>query len=280
MQKFFFFIAVIMLLSLTILFAAACIPRISENDDDDDDNDDNDNDTVEEKSLHGCVLDFQTRQGVLGATVTILNNDTGAETKIKGTTDGADGCFSLDGIDGSIEYVGLKITADDCVDSFHYHIKNGAENEDFLLLGNQSKVLFELCIERTIDPDKAMIAGGLFWGDSNEKNPTGCQQVSFNPGQGEVFYFGLDDLPLLSRDFPGDPTGTAADNGHGTNPANGLFIIVNESPGPVIAFATVNGKTKTVLTPDARPNSISFADIHFTSADFPLKDATPDWCTE
>ena len=273
---------ILMIAVLSLAFAAIWVGCESDDDGDStDDEDDNDDDpSVGDKGeIHGCVHDFSTKTGVLDAKVTILNNDTGEETDIVVTTKETDGCITID-VGTEVDFVGVKVSHGDYVDTIQYNFENGIKNEEFLAVSNITKSAIEQILGVTLDTSLGNAAGAIYWGDPTDENPIGCQSVEFDPGDGETHYFGLDYLPALYRDFPGEPTGGAADNGFGTNPANGYYVSVNETPGAVSASVTVNGITKTNVIPNLPANSMAIANIYFNEDDFEQSQATPEWCTE
>ena len=276
---------ILMIAIVSVAFGSVWLGCASDDDgDSSDDNDDDDPSVGDKGSISGCVHDFATKSGVIGAKVTILNNDTGAETDISVTTKDTDGCVTIDGLGTDADFVGVKVTAEDNVDTLQYHFDNGIKDEEFLLVSDGTKTLIELALGVTMDPLYGHAAGSLYWGDPTDENPIGCQAVEFDPGNGDTHYFGLDGLPALYRDFPGDPTDTAADNGYGTNKDNGYFVSVNESPGMVTVSTTVNGTTKTNVIPNLPANSVAIANIYFSKEEFPADTyptgLTPEWCTE
>jgi hypothetical protein len=98
-----------------------------------------------------------------------------------------------------------------------------------------------------------------------------------DPGDGEVHYFGYDDLPTTARDVEGAKN---TESGKGVNPANGFFVSINETPGQVTTSSTVGGFTKTVDIPYLPADSVTIGNIYFTPGEEFDENPTPEWCTE
>jgi hypothetical protein len=91
----------------------------------------------------------------------------------------------------------------------------------------------------TLNPDLADIAGAIYWKDaSGVEQPVGCATVAIDDGQGEIRYFGSNNLPTTNVALPSAPN---LEVRTATNPLNGRFFITGVSLKPHTVTAMVNG---------------------------------------
>lgn len=293
-----FLMALIFALSLSIVWLGCDEGGDDDDDDGGGDGGDDDDDTPDigdPGKISGCVHDFQTGQPVQGATVQVLDNETGAPYEGQSAeSPSGDGCVSFEGFDTNSDFVGIKVTRSDYKDTYQFYFANGSENEEFLLVSENTASLVALSLGVTLDPEKAFAAGAVYWGSQTNENPLGCARVTFDPpNPGNIHYFGTDKLPTPLRDIVGD----APSNGEGTNPCCGkenpfaYYVSMNQDigTGSVTMTATVFDEeddeggageySESVVLPQMYADSVSISNIYFTEADYPT-DPTPDWCTE
>jgi hypothetical protein len=185
--------------------------------------------------FRGKLIDFQTKAGIAGAKVYILNNDTGepldgyADPFTSGADDGGTaevdeaGFVDID-FDGTVgttgELLGFKVVMDGQKDTYQYHLPANTKGGDAgsrdtlwsvsVLTYNVAPPLAGL----TVDPEKSIMAGGVYFeltdinGDGElDEQAVGCS-IAYVPSQDAAFnaanvrYFGASGLPttLTERD--------------------------------------------------------------------------------
>ncbi|MBZ0272348.1 hypothetical protein K8I61_09945 [bacterium] len=293
-------------LSLVAMIAAlftmsALLVACGDDDDDDDDGGDDDDDddddvgTGEPGTLSGFVHDFQTKQPVAGALVEVLNDETGEpfDPPIEATSPSGDAKVSFDIPEGH-DQVGIRVSKEGATDTVQFHFDVGLANEEFLLIANATRELVALSLGIELDLTKAVMAGGVYYGDPIDEDAIGCAEVSFDPDDGQnVFYFGPDALPTAARNVTGD---TPA-NGQGTNPgydgkgqAISYYVSLNKEIDSNITLTgrvyddegtgTVeNSVEETGLMPRLYPNTASIANVYYSRDDYDSNPTRP-WCTQ
>jgi hypothetical protein len=236
MTKKFWILMLALIMGLAVAFACG-----GGGDDDDDDDDDGPG-MGDPGVLHGFVRDFQTKVEVNNAFVEAIDDEFGLPfSPAITTTTGPDGEVSFD-IPAGNKMVGIRVTKEGSMDTIQFHFDVGLANEEFLLINHGTRDLMLLSLGLDMIEGKAVVAGGVYWGEPIDENPIGCSMVSFDPDDGqEVYYFGPDALPNAARTVDGDtPT-----NGQGTLDASAqadghalsYYVSLNKDP---VANVTLN----------------------------------------
>lgn len=291
-----FLLTVVLAMSMTIAWVGCGDDDDDDDDSSADDDDDNGPDVGDKGKISGCIHDFQSGQGLLGATIELVNNDTGESLGITKTTTTSDGCVELTGISTDLDFVGVKVTKDGYKDTYQFYFDNGITGEEFLAVAESTATLVAAALNIAIEDGQGFAAGGLYWGDPTEENPIGCAKIEFDQPSDGVFYFFTDKLPNLSRNI----TGNAPSDGEGTNPAGdldqaySLYVSVNQDPGPTTATATIydieddeagTGSTlqESIYLPMVAADAVCIANIYFPKGSGEGEydsNPTPAWCTE
>lgn len=272
---------VFLTLLIALVLALGLVIMIGCGDDDDDDDDDSggdDDDDGGADSLNARVVDFQNQDLALqGVLVQALDNQTGEpfDPAIE-VTSPSDGWVTLTGIPAGVEQIAVRCSRSNYMDTVQYNFDVGATGEEFLVIAHDTRDIVTGTLDVTLDPTKAMGAGGVYWGNALDENPVGCAEVTSDPAVDEIFYFNLSLLPTRDRTIstPGSPA-----NGEGINPENGYFVALNMDIGTATFTATSGDASETVFSPRLFANSVVISNIYFPFNDY---DDNPqeNWCTE
>jgi len=184
------------------------------------------------QKFRGKLIDFQTKAGIAGAKVYLLNNDSGevlagyADPITSGADDGgtADvdeaGFVDIDSpgtVGTTVELLGCKVVMDGQKDTYQYHLPAATKEGNRDTLWSVSQLTYNVApplAGLTVDPEKSIMAGGIYFeltdinadGELDEQ-AVGCskayvpsEDAAFN--QANVRYFGASGLPttLTERD--------------------------------------------------------------------------------
>ena len=292
MKKYFSYILLflsICIFSVGLIYFVACSENASSSSGDDD--------TGPGQGAPGTisayVRDFQTKTEVQGASVELVNDETGdlLGENYKQTS-GSDGLVSFNNIPSDMEKIGVKVTKEGNKDTYEFHFNVGVTNEEFLLVSQSTVDFVSLGLGITIDPTLSVVAGGVYWWDSDNENPVGCAVVTVDPPAQHVYYFGPDALPTSARDI----SGSWPANGQGTNPGvdtKGHAISYFMSPNQPLGEGTVTISAKAGADtaggeppnlaqtgiPKLSANSVCISNVYYSKDIYPTN-PTPSWCTQ
>ncbi|MBZ0273775.1 hypothetical protein K8I61_17180 [bacterium] len=265
-------------------------------DDDDDAGDDDagDDDTTGPTTLSGIVVDYWTKDPIEEALVEVLNDSTGDPF--------VPSIEEVSGENGEVEFdipagnakVAIRVSRPGAVHTVQFHMESGRSDATFLLVEDATLELLALSVGVSVLDGKAIVLGGIFYGDADDKDAIGCAEANLFPDDGRsVFYFGPDALPTTSRSV----TGGSPSNGQGTNPD---YSASNE---PLSLFVSLNNDVEENLVLEGRVyedegdgtlddsvavsadlprlfmDTISIVDAYFSRSNF-SKNPTRAWCTQ
>lgn len=223
----------------------------------------------------GQLVDFQSKVGMEGVDVTVLDNDTGEPldpVRFPPFKSGVNGLIDLPLDPGML--VAFKANGKDksgiwtFKDSFQYNIPSDALNKRLYVVNVITYTQAPKTAGIVVDPKKGILAGTVYW--KNEAAGTeefvGCVTIEALPAdgsstepQGEVRYFSPDTdmpTPLTKATFT-----TAGDEG------TSRYIVANLPVGQYRIVASIDG---TVVNDDivlrAAPDSIAISNIYLEGA--------------
>jgi hypothetical protein len=229
----------------------------------------------------GQLVDFQSKVGMEGVDVTVLDNDTGEPldpVRFPTFKTGANGLIDLPLDPGML--VAFKANGKDksgiwtFKDSFQYNIPSDALNKRLYVVNVITYTQAPKTAGITVDPTKGILAGTVYWKNDAEGTEefVGCVTIEALPAdgssttpQGEVRYFSPDTdmpTPLTKATFT-----TSGDEG------TSRYIIANLPVGQYRIVASIDG---TVVNDDivlrAAPDSIAISNIYLEGATNPTPD--------
>ncbi len=225
-RKQWFVMMMVLLCSLTLIFAGCG------GDDDDDDNNNNNNgdddvevtentgDEVQLCDFMGLVRDFAQPQFLEGMTVYILDNDTGQKlADYEGKVTAADGSYEFNQIPcGKYGFLveGNKDIENKTVDTYQFEIQADAQDEIIWSVDELTYGAAPAMAGVTLEAGKGIAAGAVYWVDEEETElPVGCATVTTDPASTDIRYFSDDQLP------------TTLDVQAGINTLNGFYLAPN-----------------------------------------------------
>ncbi len=219
----------------------------------------------------GQLVDFQSKVGMEGVDVTVLDNETGAPldlVRFPTFKSGADGLIDLPLDPGMM--VAFKANGKDksgiwtFKDSFQYNIPSDALNKRLYAVNIITYTQAPKTAGIIVDPKMGILAGTVYWKNLAEDNEefVGCVTIealvadgSSTTPMGEVRYFSPDTdmpTPLTKATFT-----TTGDEG------TSRYIIANLPVGQYQIVASIDG---TVVNDDivlrAAPDSIAISNIY------------------
>jgi hypothetical protein len=203
-----------------------------------------DDTAVADKTFTGILIDFKSKQQIAGATVTVLDNDTGEPLKdadgvVMETTSGAAGEVTFT-FPGSLDKVGFLAVLDGQKDTYQFQLPADGVEETLWTVDTQTYVGAPALAGVAQDSALGVLAGGIYYmNPEGEEEAIGCATADTDPAGGEVRYFGASGLP------------TTLDKQPSINPAVPYYLIANI---PV-------GKT-TIKAFDSEGNEIGDTFIH------------------
>lgn len=182
------------------------------------------------KQFSGILIDFQTRKGLAGAKLYVLDNATGKETGEVLTSSGAetpatddDGIVTAE-FDGAIDKVGFVARLEGQKDTYQLHLPADGQNETLWSVSNGTYVAAPALAGISIDPTKGILAGGLYFRDAaGEEEGVGCGTIRVLEGVGDPDTFAEANIRYMNS--AGLPTTLA--NQDSINPEVPFFIIGN-----------------------------------------------------
>jgi len=185
---------------------------------------------VAKKQFSGILIDFQTRKGLAGAKLYVLDNATGKETGEVLTSSGADTpATDDDGIvtaefDGALDKVGFVARLEGQKDTYQLHLPADGQNETLWSVSNGTYVAAPALAGISIDSTKGILAGGLYFRDAaGEEEGVGCGKIRVLEGVGDPETFAEANVRYMNS--AGLPTTLA--NQDSINPEVPFFIIGN-----------------------------------------------------
>ena len=210
-------------------------------------------------TFQGILTGFGTDQPVAGATVELLNNDTGAGT---GTTtiSGENGEVSLELETGM--KVGFKATLANYKETYQFNISAEAQDETVWIVPESIYNMSLGLAGLQVQAGKGTVAGAVYFVNaSNEEEPVGCATVESDPETEDIRYFGDNDLP------------TTLEKQAETYPGNGYFLVSNLDEGQTTVKALVGAEEVGTVDIFTMKDSICISNIYVTT------DTNPG-CTE
>lgn len=199
---------------------------------------------VADKSFTGILIDFKSKTQIAGATVTVLDNDTGEPMKdaagvVMETTSGAAGEVAFT-FPGTLDKVGFLAVLDGQKDTYQFQLPADGVEETLWSVDTQTYVGAPALAGVAQEATLGVLAGGIYYVNADgEEEAIGCATADTDPAGGEVRYFGASGLP------------TTLDKQPSVNPAIPYYLIANI---PV-------GKT-TIKAFDSEGNEIGDTFIH------------------
>ncbi len=175
---------------------------------------------------------------VPGIELIVLNNGTGDETDLKATTDSSGWVsFKEEILDEAVEdedgdlvvgfrAKGAKVGGAMYKDTYQFNIDAAVLDERLWVVDESTYLGAPLMAGVTLEPGKAVLAGGIYWVDSEEiECHVGCATAKIYPESGDVRYFGDNGMPTTIESRPT------------TNPLVAYYLVANIEPGPTVARA-------------------------------------------
>ncbi|MBN1654922.1 MAG: hypothetical protein JXA30_14225 [Deltaproteobacteria bacterium] len=127
------------------------------------------------------------------------------------------------------------------IDTYQFNIDSNEKNETLWVVATSSVQMAPTLANVILNPDKATAAGAIYWINpaTLEEEPVGCATVRIDATEGEIRYFGSNNLPTT------DTARADAQNQEvrtSTNPLNGKYYIANTSPGSHTVTMMLNGQ--------------------------------------
>lgn len=258
-----------------------------DDDDDDttDDDDDDDDDTAGSTDFGGTVVDFKEGTILPGATVELLNNDTGAsfEPALTQVAD-ADGKVLFEDIPAAkAGQVAAKVTLGDYRTTVQFHFDTGTASEEILAVSESTVKLIATLLGEDVDDGQGFASGAVYWVEDDEEKSLGCAEVeAVRDGGGDtgtIYYF--KDKKLLGR-VP-DKTQPYTNPGYTEegDPLS-LFVAVNADPGSYTINATTDegdGDTESNTIPNLCADCIAITTILFDKSEYPTNPG-PETCDD
>jgi len=217
------------------------------------------------QTFTATLTDFQTKGIVENVNVEVYDDETGEATGIKGKTD-ANGKVALTGIPASKVTIGIMSKKANYLQTLQYHFTANATDEKILIVSQSTVSLIATVLGVTPDDTKGVAAGGVFWGDRSCSTPIGCATVTTDPAGAEpVHYFDDTGFPTKTRDALG------------TNKLDGLFTVINTTPGKVTITATVGTANASSVLPNLPAHTLAISNVYFDKATY-TTDPTPATC--
>ncbi len=187
---------------------------------------------VEMAVFQGKLVDFQTREPIVGATVTVLNNDDG-KTVIATVTSLEGGVVTFN-VPAGIQ-LGLKCELAGYRPTYQFNIASDYgtvdEPETLWIVSDTTWTVAPGMAGLVIEPGKGQVAGALYYRTAaNEEVAIGCGTVQSEPSTPDIRYFGNSGLP------------TTLDLQPTTNPDNAFFFAAN------VPAAAAGAPTETVIS--------------------------------
>ena len=242
-------------------------------------NDDDDEEFAD--SLLGGVIITEVPHTLLpGAMIELLNNDTGEPfdpplVRISNIR----GYFEFDDIPHGHHYVAYKTSHNGRKDTYQHYIVTGAKNDYFLSYSVREYLGYHEIMPFELDSEKGFLKGEIFYDPVSGKNsPVGCVDVQITP-KPEDFYYTIEDGSdfVFTQDRMPDEPGNPQ-NGEGTHPSSGHFVVFNLLPGTYNITIYINDTERQFTLPNVRPDALTYFCLKLNDKDFPSH-PTKDWCT-
>jgi hypothetical protein len=179
------------------------------------------------KQFVGALIDFQTRKGLEGAEVFVLDEETGVETG-EVLTSGAGGLVTAE-FDASVDKVGFMVRMAGQKDTYQLHLDaetaDPANNPDTLWsVSSGTYVAAPALAGIDLDQTKGILAGGLYYvNGSGQEESVGCAKIRVLDGVGDAEDFAAGNIRYMgSTGLP-----TTLDKQDGINPTTPFFIVAN-----------------------------------------------------
>ncbi len=171
----------------------------------------------------------------------MINNSTGEETDLKGTTDSSGWIsFKEEILDVAVEdedgnpvvgfrAVGAKVDGAPYHDTYQFNIGATVLDEQLSVVSESTYLGAPLLAGVTLEDGKAVLAGGIYWVDPNDsekiEHHVGCATAKTDPEGGDVRYFGDNGMPTTIESRPT------------TNPLVAYYLVANIEPGATVSRA-------------------------------------------
>ncbi|MBM4387579.1 MAG: hypothetical protein FJ088_07550 [Deltaproteobacteria bacterium] len=206
----------------------------------------------------GTLTSFLYGTPVEGAAITLLDNDTGAETGVK-TKSGANGKVEFQIEKG--KKFGLKATLGNHLDTYQFNM-DVAQDEILWIVANQTVTLAARSSGLSIDAEKGIVAGTIYWENPNEEEEhVGCATIESYP-EGDIRY-------TDSTGFPVPP-----ESAKSTNKDKSYFFLANILPGKVSIKTKMDATELGMVSSFTYKGAIGISNIYATGK----KNPTPENC--
>jgi len=194
-------------------------------------------------TFQGNLIDFYSKLPLANKTVKALNNTSGAELGIQGTTD-ANGNITLTGLpEGDVGFIVPGWAAADpdpgAINTYQFNLPANTaagERETLWSVDLTTYQTVPMLAGITVQPNTVIVAGGFYWTDTDgTEEYVNCGTVKTYAGgteSGEVRYFNDSGLP------------TTIANRDSINPIIGFYVSANIAPGTVKVEGYDPGGTK------------------------------------
>jgi hypothetical protein len=189
--------------------------------------------TVVMGTFKGTIIDFQTKAPVEGATITVMDNETGKETTTV-VTSKAGGAVEIQLPKGTL--VGFKNFKEGSKNTYQFNMNSEGQTETLWLVSELTYTVAPQLAGLTVDTSKGIVAGGLYWINptTSDEEPIGCAVIKSDP-QGDIRYFADNGLPAPLTSAPS------------VNKKNGYFLAANVPVGTTTITAYEKDGSTNVL---------------------------------
>jgi hypothetical protein len=193
-------------------------------------------------SFRGTVRDSVNEFPITDPPITVraLDNETGEPLPGMETVSDSNAMVTFEGLPSGL--VGLMTVGivNQSVDTYQFNIDSGAQNEDVWVVAKSSVDMAPTIANLQPDPAKADAAGAIYWiNAAGEEEPVGCATVRFDSEEGEIRYFGENNLPTTNVPLENAPHLEVRTY---SNPLNGRYYVGGASPGKHTITAMMNGQ--------------------------------------
>lgn len=237
---------------------------------DDDDNDDEpmSDDDDDSPLVGGRVLDYVSAEPIMGATVELLDNETGESLSpaVTATSD-INGNVLLT-VPAGHDQIAVETTAPAYNATRKHYYEVGTTNNVFWGISNIGEAIFASLLGISFDPAKSKFIGEVLWRDSAGTEPVGCAGVTLfpDPGTGfeKAYYFSSANIPSNSREK--------------TNPENGQYLLPDIDPTQHYSvIAVIQDMVEATYIPLFVQDVFVIVDIFFDESEYPAN-PTPAGC--
>lgn len=281
MKQITFWVILGLLFAFSLIGIISCDEQVDQEDDsdesddpldeaDDDDNDDEpmSDDDDDSPLVGGRVLDYVSAEPIMGATVELLDNETGESLSpaVTATSD-INGNVLLT-VPAGYDTIAVETTAPAYNATRKHYYEVGTTNNVFWGISNTLESIFSSLLGISFDLAKSKFIGEVLWRDSDSTEPVGCAGVTLYPDPGigfeNAYYFSSANLPSNSRES--------------TNPENGQYLLPDIDPTQHYSvIGVIEDVVEATYIPLYVQDTFIIVDIFYDESEYPAN-PTPAGC--